>query len=71
MLGRRMEREETNIIKEADYIIEQTLGPGEGFELDVFPFLKYFGNKTYKKIENFVKQRDAFNRKWISFMKVI
>ena len=52
-------------IKEAmDQGIE-AIGAGIGIFLDWFPFLRFFGNKTYKQLQKFVAYQHAFMNKWL------
>ena len=47
------------LFQRAEEIIFRELIPsGQGFELDLFPWLRYFGNKTYKELITFQRISD-------------
>ena len=52
-------------IKEAMDIGIEALGPGTGVFLDWLPFLRFFGNKTYKQVQRSVAYQDAFMNEWL------
>ena len=41
------------------------LGPGAGILLDWFPFIRYFGNKTYEQIQANLKRREMILKEWL------
>ena len=47
-------------IKEAMGQGVEAIGAGIGIFLDWFPFLRFFGNKTYKQLQTFVAYQDTF-----------
>ena len=55
-------------IKDIKYVIDSSndiLGAGSGIFLDWFPFLRFFGNKTYKQIQHNVKLSGTIMSEWI------
>ena len=43
----------------------QVLGSGAGIFLDWFPFIRYFGNKTYKQIQTNVGRIEMLSNEWL------
>ena len=65
LCGETISREE---IKEITYDVHQAveaIGPGMGVFLDWFPFLRFFGNKTYKKLQKVKNTQYSFIGKWM------
>ncbi|CAH1799436.1 unnamed protein product, partial [Owenia fusiformis] len=52
-------------IIEYQQAISDITSAGSGEELDMFPWLRYFGNTTFKKMEFFVKMRKQIIGEWI------
>ena len=43
----------------------EAVGPGVGIFLDWFPFIRFFGNDSYQRIQLIVKYQNAFMNKWL------
>ncbi|CAH1779748.1 unnamed protein product [Owenia fusiformis] len=66
LFGEAMTNEDDiKTIAELDEAIETAIGAANGFELDNFPWLRFFGNRTYKTIEYFVTTRNELFDKWL------
>ncbi|CAH1794058.1 unnamed protein product [Owenia fusiformis] len=52
-------------IAELDETIVRVIGTGQGFELDHFPWLRFFGNSTYEIIKHFNTVRTRLFDRWL------
>ncbi|CAH1794025.1 unnamed protein product, partial [Owenia fusiformis] len=63
------DEDEIKTIAELDETIVRAVGVGKGMELDYFPWLRFFGNSTYKTIEHFITIRNELYDRWILVSK--
>ncbi|CAH1799265.1 unnamed protein product [Owenia fusiformis] len=54
-----------NDIIEYQHAVSEALSAGVGDELDMFPWLRYFGNQTFKKMQFFLKMRNQIIGEWV------
>ncbi|CAH1775262.1 unnamed protein product, partial [Owenia fusiformis] len=68
LLGERFERGDPwfeSVVK-MDTNIGELLSGSNGVELDQFPWLRFLGNKNYKRLLKFLESRDDFFSHWIN-----
>ena len=66
LIGETISQEKINEVTEALHRTSKILGPGVGIFLDWFPFLRFFGNKTYKILQSQVELQHSIINAWMN-----